>query len=165
MKTPLLAVASTQNSALSWKSPNSCLETRKPLPTSACAMPPSSSRQLALPIGSQLFRLEPSNRVVHPVSPAALWACQSMAEPERSRPMAIADRRFMFPPVVIRLEYRSRWLQTRFGLCDCTGPTGLTTWNAAEPSKPPADQEDIVRDLCWQDETDVEIIDELESPP
>src|SRR5215468_2496951 len=103
MKTPLLAVASTQNSALSWKSPNSCFDTRKPLPRSAWTMPPSSSRQLALPMGSQLFRLEPSNSVLHPVCaacPEALCECQSTAEPARSSPTAIADRRFMFPPVV-----------------------------------------------------------------
>jgi hypothetical protein len=50
MKMPLLAVASTQNSAFSWKSPYSSFETRKPLPLSATTEP-SSSRQLASPIG------------------------------------------------------------------------------------------------------------------
>src|SRR5258707_12674830 len=108
MKTPLLAVASTQNSALSWKSPYSCFETRKPLPRSACTMPPSRSRQLALPMGSQLLRFEPSNSVVHPVCaacPEALCACQSTAEPARMSPMAMADRRFLFSPVGAWVEY------------------------------------------------------------
>src|SRR5215467_7294523 len=126
MKTPLLAVASTQNSALSWKSPNSCLETRKPLPTSACAMPPPSSRQLALPMGSQLFRLEPSNSVIHPVCPAcpeASYECQSTAEPARSSPMAIADRRFMLISSCCEVaRYCSAGCWERFEICDRTDP-------------------------------------------
>src|SRR5215469_12736422 len=97
MKTPLLAVASTQNSALSWKSPYSCLETRKPLPKSACTMPPSSSRQLALPMGSQLFRLDPSNSVTQPVWawPDACCACQTDVSPTKSSPRLMANQRFM----------------------------------------------------------------------
>src|SRR5437899_11116761 len=67
---PLLASESTQNSDLIWKSPYELVDTRKPLPLSACTTP-SASRQLALPIWLQLSRLEPSNSVVHPASPCA----------------------------------------------------------------------------------------------
>src|SRR5207302_2376563 len=69
-KMPLFALESTQNSDLIWKSAYEFFDTRKPLPRSACTTP-SASRQLALPIWFQWSRLEPSNSVVHPVSPCA----------------------------------------------------------------------------------------------
>src|SRR5262249_28672104 len=138
MKTPLLAVASTQNSALSWKSPYSCFDTRKPLPRSACTTPPSTSRQLALPMGSQLFRLEPSNSVVHPACPEATCESESRAEPARSSPMAMADRRFMFPPVVMCGFFQSRVGSDRPDAIGWLLSSPAERQNAADGSKPRA---------------------------
>src|SRR5262245_28174214 len=66
MKMPLLASSSTQNSARTWKSVYELFETRKPWrlsPLSAITAP-SAILQLALPIGLQLSRLDPSKSTV-----------------------------------------------------------------------------------------------------
>src|SRR5258708_14988814 len=108
---PLLASASTKNSCLIWNSPYELLDTRKPVPLSACTAP-SASRQLALPIWFQLSRLEPSNSVVHPASPCADGELEQprTVKPVTSNAATVIDELFMrFPPWVLK-AVQTRWI-------------------------------------------------------
>src|SRR5580704_12043702 len=75
----------------------------KPLPLSATNAP-SSSFQLAVPIGLQLSRFLPSNNVIHP---ASACAAASREDGTDNRPIlqinndaaTIAQRFMVFPPV------------------------------------------------------------------
>jgi hypothetical protein len=75
----------------------------KPLPLSATRAP-SSSFQLAVPIGLQLSRFLPSNNVIHPASDCA---AASRGDDTDNRPMPqinkdvamIAQRFIVLPPV------------------------------------------------------------------
>src|SRR2546427_7122247 len=108
---PLLASASTQNSDLIWKSPYEPFDTRKPLPLSACTAP-SASRQLALPIWFQLSRLEPSNTVVHPVSPCPDGELEQprTVRPVSSNAVTVIDELFIAISSEVLKAVQTRWI-------------------------------------------------------
>src|SRR6266513_1986801 len=108
---PLLALESTQNSDLIWKSAYEFFDTRKPLPWSACTAP-SASRQLALPIWFQLSRLEPSNSVVHPESPCPDGELEQprMVQPVTSNAATVIDEPFIAISSLGLEAVQTRWI-------------------------------------------------------